>query len=187
MQPRPRVALSEFLANGVLTQPGGLLLDLSGIAKGFAVDLGIALLERAGVRHMLLEIGGEIKGVGLRADALPWWVDLDNPPGSSIGQTRIGLTGWAVATSGNYHRRRAVGDRSWSHTLDPNSGMPLDDSTLSVSVLHPGCMQADALATAIMVMGPAAGTDFADRHRLPARIVTLDGVTTSQAWRRWQQ
>lgn len=180
-------ALRELLDDGILTQPGGLALDLSGIAKGFAVDLAIAMLQREGVHHALLEVGGEIKGIGPRSDGLPWWVDLENTPGSSLRRTRIGLTGWAAATSGNYHRRRSSGGQSWSHSLDPVSGGPLDDQTHSVSVLHLGCMQADALATAIMVLGPDDGMKFADRMNIPARIVTQDGSFVSQMWRRWQQ
>lgn len=183
----PKLALRELLDNGILTQPGGLSLDLSGIAKGFAVDLAIAMLQREGVDHALLEVGGEIKGIGLRTDGLPWWVELENAPGSSLGRTRIGLTGWAAATSGNYHRRRSSGGQSWSHSLDPATGRPLDDRTQSVSVLHLGCMQADALATAILVLGPDDGMKFADRMNIPARIVTQDGSFSSQMWRRWQQ
>ncbi len=166
-------------------QPGGLALDFSGIAKGFAVDFAMAALQRLGIGHALLEIGGELRGVGVRADGLPWWVDLDCPPGSTAPITRIGLTGWSVATTGNYRRRREAEGHSWSHTLDPVSAMPLADDRLSVTVLHKGCMQADALATAIMVMEPELGLLFADRHGIPARIVTRDVTVSSAAWQAW--
>lgn len=168
-----------------LVQPGGLALDLSGIAKGFAVDMGIAALQRIGIDHALLEIGGELRGIGVRGDGLPWWVALEPVPDCAAPSVRIGLTGWAVATSGSWHRRRQAGGRSWSHTLDPRTGCPLDERVRAVSVLHRGCMQADALATAIMVQGLEEGLRFADRYHVPARIVTAGGAATSAAWRRW--
>lgn len=172
-------------ARGEVAQPGGLALDLSGIAKGFAVDLGIHALGQIGIVHALLEIGGELRGAGLRPDGLPWWVDIDIPPGSEAPPTRVGLAGWAVATSGNYRRRREAEGRSWSHGLDPATGLPIDDSTLAVTVLHRGCMQADALASAIMVMGAERGLAFADAHAIPARIIARSGRYGSAAWRRW--
>ena len=171
----------------VAVQPGGLLLDLSGIAKGFAVDLGIRRLQHLGIAHALLEIGGELRGVGVRADGLPWWVDVDIPPESAASLARIGLTGWAIATSGNYRRRRAAEGQSWSHSIDPATALPLADDVLAATVLHRGCMQADALATALMVMGVEQGMAFADAHALPARIVSRTACVASRAWNAWAQ
>jgi thiamine biosynthesis lipoprotein len=170
----------------VLLQPGGLRLDLSGIAKGFAVDAGMEALSRLGVDHALLNIGGELRGSGLRADGLPWWVDIEVPPSSTAQTTRVGLTGWSIATSGSYSRRRWVESQSWSHTIDPESGLPLTDDILAVTVLHPGCMQADALATAITVLGTEKGLAFAETNAIPARMVTKSAVIESAAWTRWK-
>lgn len=169
----------------ILLQPGGAALDMSGIAKGFAVDLALASLQQLGIAHALLDIGGELKALGLRGDGLPWWVDLAQPPQSAAPGTRIGLSGWAVATSGHWERRRHAHGRSWSHTLDPVTNKPVNDA-LSATVLHPGCMQADALATALIVMGMEEGIRFADRHKLPARIAGTDHVGESAAWRAWK-
>lgn len=168
-----------------LIQPGGMQLDLSGIAKGYAVDLAIERLEQLGIGNALVEIGGELRGIGLRADGLPWWVDLEVPPGNAALRTRVGLTGWAVATSGNYRRRRRADAASWQHTLDPSTGLPVDNGVLAATVLHPGCMQSDALAGALMVLGAESGIAFADAHGIPARIVTKSGVGTSAAWAAW--
>lgn len=168
-----------------ILQPGGLRLDLSGIAKGFAVDYGMRQLEQAGIRHALLEIGGELRGAGVQADGLPWWVDIDIPPDSTAIHARVALTGWSIATSGNYRRRRSAEGRSWSHSLDPVGAAPLSDHMLSATVLHQGCMQADALATVIMVLGPDHGLAFADAHGIPARMVSADGTVCSAAWRHW--
>ncbi|QZP09190.1 FAD:protein FMN transferase [Caenibius sp. WL] len=171
----------------IAVQPGGLTLDLSGIAKGFAVDLGIRWLEAIGVHHALLEIGGELRGVGVQADGMPWWVDIDIPPCSDAPHARIALTGWAVATSGNYRRRRESDGQSWSHSLDPVSGAPLGDDVLSATALHPGCMQADALATVLMVLDGEKAMAFADAYGLPARVVSRNAVRTSAAWKVWAQ
>ncbi|GMM92187.1 FAD:protein FMN transferase [Qipengyuania sp. MTN3-11] len=183
----PCIASGSILTDdpGTIVQPGGIVIDLSGIAKGFAVDMAMAALMRLGIAHALLDIGGELKAIGLRADGLPWWVDLAVPPGSAARPTRIGLTGWAVASSGHWERRRYAQDRSWSHTLDPVSGAPTHDA-LSCTVLHPGCMQADALATALIVLGVDDGIALADRHRFPARIVGPERVAESAAWHAWK-
>ncbi|MGB5779446.1 MAG: FAD:protein FMN transferase [Allopontixanthobacter sediminis] len=177
------VAVSE--GGRILLQPGGLKLDFSGIAKGFAVDAGVIALKKLRVDHVLLNIGGELRASGLRQDGLPWWVDLETPPASLAQSARIGLLGWSVATSGNYRRRRAASGQSWGHTIEPESGLPLADDILSVTVLHPGCMQADALATAIMVLGPETGAVFANANAIPARMVTKSEVWESKAWTRW--
>lgn len=147
-----------------LRQPGGLSLDLSGIAKGFAVDAVAALLARAGIVHALVEIGGECVGRGMRPDGQPWWVDLESPPGLSLAPLRIALHGLAVATSGDYRRGR--------HTLDPRTGHPIAHGTAAVSVLGPTALAADAWATALTVLPPDAALALAAAQRIAARIVT---------------
>jgi thiamine biosynthesis lipoprotein len=152
-----------------LRQPGGLWLDLSGIAKGYAVDAVADLLPGTGVRHVLVEIGGECVGRGLRPDCDPWWVDLETPPGLSLAPLRIALHQLAVATSGNYVR----GD----HTIDPRTGLPVRNGVASVSVLHASAMAADAWASALTVLGPDQGAALAEREGLAARMVIVrDGA-----------
>lgn len=166
--------------NRRLFQPGGLAIDLAAIAKGFAVDHTIAVLEAHSIKHALVEIGGELRAIGVKPDGQPWWVDID-----TVGDhlpSRIALSGWSVATSGNNLRRRSFGDKSWSHSISPSTGQPLAESVSAVTVLHPGCMQADALATAIMVKGIDEGLRFADRHRIAAQIVAEGEVYASPKW-----
>ena len=186
MERRDRYALTMPALGEPLIQPGGITLDFSGIAKGFAVDMGIAALQRLGINHALLEVGGELRAIGVQDDGMPWWVDCDVPPDSDVAVSRIALSGWAVATSGNYHRRCAAEGHSWSHSFDPVSGWPLGDDVLAVTVLHHGCMQADALATAILVKGPAEGIAFADMFGIPARIIVDDQIHASAAWLKWR-
>jgi thiamine biosynthesis lipoprotein len=149
-----------------LRQPGGLSLDLSGIAKGYAVDAVAAVLAAQGHRHLLVEIGGELGGHGMRPDGEPWWVDLETPPGIPAAPLRIALHGLSVATSGNYVR----GD----HNLDPRTARPADNGLRSVSVIHASAMQADAWATALTVLGPDDGPALAARLDLAARFLTSD-------------
>ena len=146
-----------------LRQPGGLTLDLSGIAKGYAVDTVADLIAAAGMPHALVEIGGELAGRGVRPDGEPWWVDLEPVPDADLRPLRVGLHQLAVATSGTYLR----GD----HNLDPATGRPVADAPASVSVLHASAMIADAWASALSVLGPVAGMAMAERHCLAARIV----------------
>lgn len=150
----------------LLRQPGGLHLDLSGIAKGYAVDAVADLLGRAGLRHALVEIGGELAGRGIRPDGEPWWVDLENPPGADIPPLRVALHGLAVATSGNYLRGY--------HTIDPAGGYPVDNGIASLSVIAASAMLADAWATALTVAGPDTGMELAARHAIAARMIVME-------------
>jgi thiamine biosynthesis lipoprotein len=150
-------------------QPGGLALDLCGIAKGFAVDRVAAWLRGAGYADFLVEVGGELLGQGLRPDGMPWWVELERPPGpDGTAPFRVALHGLSVATSGDYRRGFTWEGRHYGHTLDPRSGWPIPASLAAVTVLHAECMRADALATALSVLGPEAGLAHATRHGIAA-------------------
>jgi len=157
---------------GRLRQPGGIWLDLSGIAKGHAVDALADLLRAHGVRHALVEIGGELVGRGMRPDGDPWWVDLETPPDLRARPLRVALHQLAVATSGNYVR----GD----HSLDPRSGRRVRNGIASVSVIHPRAMDADAWATALTVLGREEAATLATREGLAARILSRDGEMTRE-------
>jgi thiamine biosynthesis lipoprotein len=151
--------------NSRLLQPGGLRLDLSGIAKGYAVDALSALLRKRGCRHFLVEIGGELVGSGLRPDGDPWWVDLETPT-VDVPPLRIALHQLAVATSGDYVRGR--------HTIDPRSAVPVEHA-MAVSVLHRSAMLADAWATALSVLSVAAMREIAIRNDLTVRALHRTG------------
>ena len=155
-----------------LRQPGGLSLDLSGIAKGHAVDAVADVLTRMGVVHSLVEIGGELTGRGVRPDGEPWWVDLENPPGADLPPLRIALHGLSVATSGDYRRG--------AHTLDPRTGASTDNGVVSASVIHTTTLAADAWATALTVLGAEEGMALATAHGIAGRIVTVRGGRASE-------
>lgn len=171
-----RVGWSRLLlddAGQLALQPGGLHVDLSSIAKGHGVDCVADCVERFGVTHYLAEVGGELRGQGCKPDGSPWWVELESVPdaASDAGRWIVALDGLAVATSGDYRRYFKRDGRRYAHTLDPRNGRPLRHAPASVTVLHAQCMQADALATALTVLGLQDGMAYAERHGIAALFV----------------
>lgn len=160
-----------------LFQPGGLSIDLSAVAKGFGVDLAARKLRACGVTDFLVEVGGELRGEGCKPDGTPWWVALERPPaeGTAPAETVAALYGLSVATSGDYRKFAEIGGRHLPHTIDPRTGRPIAGKPASVTVLHPECMRADALATAITVMGADEGMRFAEAQGLAALCLTRAG------------
>ena len=152
-------------------QLGGVKLDLSGIAKGHAVDLVSGRLTALGATHHLVEIGGELRGAGVKPDGHPWWVELQQAPGTPAPRTVAALFDLAVATSGDWIRRYEVYGQAYSHTIDGRTGRPVDNGVASVTVLADTAMYADAMATALTVMGPEEGPAFAEAMGLAAAFV----------------
>ncbi|UYY79321.1 FAD:protein FMN transferase [Sphingomonas sp. R1] len=152
-------------------------VDLSGIAKGYAVDAVAERLVSLGIDDFLIEIGGELRGEGIKPDGQPWWVELEQVPGTSLAPLRVALHGLSVATSGDYRRFFERDGRRYAHSIDPRTGWPIDNQVVSVSVLHREAMLADAWATALTVLGPA-GMVLAEQQGLAAHMVTRgeDGV-----------
>lgn len=150
-------------------------LDFSGIAKGYAVDAVAECLRAMGLEDFLVEIGGELRGHGIKPDGQPWWVDLEQAPGVAVRPIRVALHGLAIATSADYRRGFEADGRRYAHTLDPRTGAPLDNGVASVTVLHAECMRADAWATALSVLGPDAGLTTAAREGLAMHIVVRAG------------
>jgi thiamine biosynthesis lipoprotein len=154
-----------------LTQPGGLKLDLAGIAKGYAVDCVARLLIDAGVHSFLVEIGGELRGAGVKPDAQPWWVEIERPPKVDTAPMLVALHEFSVATSGDYRRTGELNGARIAHTIDPSTGRPLTAPPASVTVLHASCMRADAYASALTIMGPEQGLAWAAERGLMAMFV----------------
>ncbi len=180
--------------NKTVQQPGGVYLDLSGIAKGYAVDLVTRALSDAGYAKTLVEIGGELRGSGVKPNAQPWWVALETPrydadldmsvPAFEM-ETRVALHELSIATSGNYRRSFRNGEKLAAHTIDPRSGYPVeytaDHALASVTVLHPECMLADAYSTALTVLGAEAGLAYANRHGIAANFISLTDAGWQEA------
>ena len=156
-------------------QLGSIQLDLSSIAKGFAVDLVSETLLKRGITDHLVEIGGELRGSGVKPDGSPWWVALEGGEGEPDG-TIVALHGLSIATSGDVLRHIKNGDRRLSHTLDPRTGWSIPDNLASVTVFDRSCMKADALATALTVLGPESGFDFSAERNIAARFLIREAT-----------
>lgn len=160
-------------------QPGGVQLDLSSVAKGYAVDRLARYLDGQGIAHYLVEVGGELRGAGCKPDGQPWWVMLEQVDGADAAlhpaEMMLALHGLSVATSGDYRRFFHDGTVRYAHTIDPRTGMPLSNDIASVTVVHAQCMAADAWSTALTVLGIEAGMALAEQQGLAARFVRRDG------------
>ncbi|WP_374388355.1 FAD:protein FMN transferase [Brevundimonas sp.] len=172
---------------GAAMQMGGMKLDFSGLAKGHAVDRVSDRLAAMGATSHLVEIGGELKGRGVKPDAQPWWAEIERVDDSPAPRTVVALYDLALATSGDYRRAFVHQGRRYSHTIDGSTGRPVDNGLASVSVLHPLGLRADAYATALTVMGPYEGPEFAEAIGLAAHFVhrTERGLVEimTPAWR----
>ncbi len=158
-------------------QPGGLALDLSAIAKGHAVDRVARRLAALGFESHLVEVGGELRGAGVKPDGQPWWVRLEEPDADAADATTLlALHGLSVATSGDYQRWFEHAGTRYSHTIDPRDGRPIRHGLASVTVIHADCMRADAWSTALGVLGPHEGLALAQQLGLAARFVARRGA-----------
>lgn len=153
----------------LVRKQGDIMLDLNGIAKGYGVDRLAETLRTCGIASGLVGIDGEMRTMGLRPDGTAWAVAVEAPDTERRApHSMLALQDAAVATSGDYRHWVTVQGRRMSHTMDPQRGAPLRSSPASVTVVAPTCAEADAWATALMVLGPEAGTALATRQGLSA-------------------
>ncbi|MGH8119891.1 MAG: FAD:protein FMN transferase, partial [Gammaproteobacteria bacterium] len=149
-----------------------IYLDLSGIAKGYAVDAVAALLEQESLHDYMFEIGGEIRARGLNADGENWRIGIEKPvTGERAMERIIHLKNTGMATSGNYRNFYDMNGIRFAHIIDPATGKPVVQHLASVTVLDKECMAADAWATALFVLGPDQGLDLARRLRMPVLFI----------------
>lgn len=160
-----------------------LWLNLSAIAKGYAVDQVVEYLERRGINDYMVEIGGEIKTLGTNQNGGLWRIGIEKPVVAERAVQRvITPVDRGVATSGDYRNFFTVQGQRYSHTLDPGTGRPVTHTLASVTVLDKTAMRADALATALLVLGPQAGFALADRLQVPAYFVIRENQGFSELY-----
>ena len=170
---RARVGLDKLtlraIPAAVRKRRGDVYIDLSGIAKGYAVDQIAQYLEARGVTNYLVDIGGELRAGGLNARGEPWRIGIEDPlvAGREIALS-IPLSGKALASSGNYRNYFAVDGVRYGHTIDPHTGWPTRDRLAAVTVIHASAMVADAWSTALMSLGFDAGVKAAAAHGVAA-------------------
>lgn len=150
-----------------LTRKRPVELDLSAIAKGHGVDRVARLLEERGIDNYLVEIGGELRTLGVNPKGAKWRIGIEKPVATgNVVQVPVEISGFAMATSGdyrNYYERDGV---RYAHSIDPRDGRPLQHRLASVTVIADSCAEADGLATALNVMGAEAGLQLAEREGL---------------------
>lgn len=161
-----------------LYQPGGVHLDLSSVAKGYSIDLVGHCLDRLGIGAWLVEVGGELKGKGVKPDRSPWRIGIERP-GAAAGAVQrtdqlsqvLALSDRAIATSGDYRRHFMADDVRYSHHIDPRTGRPAAHKVASVSVLARDAMLADPIGTLMTVLGPEQGLSWASERGLAVMFI----------------
>jgi len=143
----------------------GMALDLGAIAKGYAADEAAAIAKRAGVKRAKIDLGGNIVIFGEKPDRTPWRVGIQNP-GSNRGEIFgiLQITEKTIVTSGVYERYFEENGKRYHHLFDPSSGYPADNGLVSVTIITDNSMDADALSTAVFVLGYEAGSAFLEKY-----------------------
>jgi len=134
-----------------------LWFDLGGVAKGYAVDDAVRVLEEAGVKAGIVNAGGDLRSFGVRPRRGYWKIGVQDPDNPQELAGVLEIKEAAVATSGDYQRYFKAGDIRYHHILDPATGYPAHSGLRGTTVIAPDCATADALATAVFVMGPEKG------------------------------
>ena len=167
----------------------GVRVDLSSLGKGRGVDRVAEYLDSAGITNYLIDLSGKLRARGHNAAGKPWRVAVEQPGADNAAGTlsaSVELRDASVATAGDYRRYFEVDGRHYSHIIDPHTGYPVTHTTVSATALGATCMEADALATVLMVMPPDAALRLADEARIPALFVGRGEhfrLTQSAAWR----
>lgn len=133
----------------------GMQLDFGGFGKEYAADRAATLLQQQGVRHGLVNLGGDIRVIGPRTDGSPWWLGIQHPRQSERTIASVPLREGGLATSGDYERYFIHEGLRYCHILDPRTGWPVRHWQ-SVSVVAPACLAAGAITTVGMLKGPTA-------------------------------
>ena len=164
-----------------------MFLDVNAIAQGYTVDLVADLIVRSGITQCLVEVGGEVRTVGDK-HGMGWKVGIDTPadgnyvPGADI-QARIRLDNLALATSGNYRKFFVEDGIKYSHTIDPRTGYPVRHTLLSATIIAPTGSEADAWATACMVVGTAEAIAFIEKYDfLEGYLIYSDEDGIMKSW-----
>ena len=172
------VQVDRSTGKAQLHKDKAVYLDLSAIAKGYAVDQVARYLKKQGYRNYLVEVGGELQLSGRKPDGTAWRIAIEKPSVSGqVVQQVLQLSDVAVATSGGYRNYFEADGQRYSHTISPLTGKPISHKLASVTVLHSSCATADAMATTLMVMGPEQGMAFAREQGLAVyMLVKADGA-----------
>ncbi len=177
---------TDCARGAVRKDDAGIYVDLSGWAKGRAVDRVAVLLDASGINNYLVEIGGELRVRGHNGERREWAVGIEAPSTSQrVPRAIIRVSDTSVATSGDYRNYFQYEGQSYSHTVDPRTGRPVAHGLAAVTVVHPENAFADAMATALLVMGPESGPELAEELGIAAyflvrRSAEIEEIVTSE-------
>ena len=152
-----------------------LYLDLASIAKGYGVDFIAEYLQQLGINNYLVDIGGELRVQGSKPGNEQWTLAIERPVAGQNVQRLIQIGDNGIATSGDYRNYFESDGIRYSHTIDPKTGRPITHKLVSVTVINKSCMLADGFATAITVLGPEAGLEFAKKQHLAVFLLVKEG------------
>ncbi|CAH9049826.1 FAD:protein FMN transferase [Pseudoalteromonas sp. CIP111854] len=182
---RSRIGVDKLVLNeqGLAKTIAGLEISFSATAKGYGIDKVASLLEQLGIDNYMVEIGGELRVSGVKPNNKPWVIAIEQPD-APMGQRQVhkalkpGSNG--IATSGDYRIFYEMDGETFTHLIDPATGMPVKHDLVSVTVLHPSAMTADGLATALTVMGTERAKVYAEKHNLAVYLISKssDGLVT---------
>ena len=161
-------------AKTVSFDKNGVMIDLGAIAKGYASDRAIEVLKARGIKNAIVRSGGNIYCLGEKAPGKKWKVGIQHPRKRDSLIAELAVENAAVDTSGDYEKFFLVGSKRFCHIMDPKTGMPVSEGPASATVIAPHAMEADALATAFMVLGYERGAKVMGQFRDIEWLVTRE-------------
>jgi len=179
------IGIDKLVLNeqGLAKTVADLELSFSATAKGYGIDKVAELLQSKGITDYMVEIGGELRIAGTKPDNQAWRIAIEQPdanPGERKVHRVLTPGNNGIATSGDYRIFYTMDGETYTHLIDPMSGMPIKHDLVSVTVLHPSAMTADGLATALTVMGMEKAQRYAQQHDLPVYLIakSAQGLVT---------
>jgi len=179
------IGIDKLVLNeqGLAKTVADLELSFSATAKGYGIDKVAELLQSKGITDYMVEIGGELRIAGTKPDNQAWRIAIEQPdanPGERKVHRVLTPGNNGIATSGDYRIFYTMDGETYTHLIDPMTGMPIKHDLVSVTVLHPSAMTADGLATALTVMGMEKAQRYAQQHDLPVYLIakSAQGLVT---------
>jgi len=157
-----RHIMLDELQHTVFLKEKGMRIGFGGIGKGYAAFMAAEVMKKMGIGHGVVNAAGDLLAWGHQPDGRPWTIGVADPDHRHQVFSSFGISGLAVATSGNYEKYALINGRRYSHTIDPRTGFPVS-GIKSVTVICPNAELADALTTPIMVMGVSAGLSMVNQ------------------------
>jgi thiamine biosynthesis lipoprotein len=155
-------------------------LDFNGIAQGFTVDIIAEHFDKIGIKNYMIEIGGELKCKGRNTESELWRIGIEKPEqkrSEEHFQAILAINDLAVASSGNYRKYKTdtLSGVRYSHSINPKTGQPVKSNLLSVTIINPSCMVADAIATACMIMGLEKSIEYINQDPDTEALIIYSG------------